>query len=1170
MPETMNYSAFLDPFAKMLETVYPCDFIIDSEGKIVISGADFNSSINLENPVGYYLFELFSNKTLELKNLINSKSFHENQKLQLESSVLKDHHQIYVQFSRLNDAYVYGKTTISKSSHQSNQVAEHLIKRIDKDLSLSDFLLSVLYNLPSDIGVFDLDHNYVYLNPAAAKNNEVRDFLTGKTDFDYCEFRGIDTKMAEKRHQLFQEVFTSESTSTWEDAHQLPDGTTKTVLRRFSPIFDPKEKLIGVMGYGIDISPIKIAQEQAKLNEERYKSLFENNMAGVFRTTENGEILEINNAYAKIFGFDSAADLKLHKSTSFYPSPEARAAYIELLKEKGSLQNYLIQNVRKDGQLIQLLINVNYTQREGAGILEGTLLDITKLSDANQKLANQKKDLERLAFFLDQTSDAIQVVDETGYFAYLNKTACDRLGIPQDEAKQHAVFEIEGMFQSLEDWIRHIEELKKAQRITIETVNKNVVTGSEIPVEITVIPREFDGKTYVISSSRDISEKKRAQEILNEKNKFVQDLTAAVNASSLVSVTDKYGKIINANENFCKTSGYSLDELIGSNHNIVNSGYHTKDFWIEMYAAINAGKTWQAEVRNKRKDGSYYWVNSVIYPIMDESGKPYEFMSIRQDITHAKENELIIQKQVKLQDLLIRTGARLINLKPANLDAEINEALEEIGQFVDADRSYIFDYNHEKQTTNNTYEWCREGITPQIDELQNVPFAVVPRWIDVHFKGQIMDVPSVEELEQSEFKELLEVQDIKSLIALPMMDGNHCIGFIGFDSVRAIRVFTDSDKIILELFAQMIVNIYKRIEFINQIEEANKKYKDINESLERTVSEKTAKNNELTQMMSNQDKLAMIGEITAGITHDLNTPIGAIKVGAESIRYTLENLFKTVIEKCDIDQLHFSCNRSTQMNVQMFVGGLQMMRETKQLLAFLNANYPELKDADKLASALVKARILEDEPEVIDKVINAPNSYEFIDLIYHIQSVRTFVDTVLEAGDKSASVIRNLRFYLKEGGNLEKSAVNIKDNLRTVLNVFNHQLKSNIDLQFDVQENLYVTGYETKLYQLWSNLIKNAIDAIGESGQLIIEAQAIGNYIEVAITNSGKMIPLEIQDKIFDKFFTTKSSANGTGLGLSIVKKVIEEHGAKIRLESNDEFTSFIVTFDVTRVLEHA
>jgi PAS domain S-box-containing protein len=1162
----MNNASLLDSFTQIIEKIYPSDFIIDFEGNLVFSGRDFNSVFNIENPLQKSFFELFKIQKSDLKTLLENASLNADVKFNLNAKFLKENHQVEVQCSQLNDTYIYCKSSISKASHESNRIAEDLIKKIDKDLTLNDFLLSILYNLPSDIGVFDLDHKYIYLNPAAVQKNEVRDFLIGKTDFDYCELRGIDTKMAQDRHALFQEVFTSEKTSAWEDSHVQPDGSIKTVLRRFSPIFNPNQKLIGVMGYGIDISPIKIAQQEAKFNEERYKSLFENNMAGVFRTNENGDILEVNQAYAKIFGFESVAELENFKSSSFYPSPEARANYISLLKEKGSLENYLLKNIRKDGKVIQLLVNVTYSATgETSGIIEGTLLDITALSEANEKLANQKKDLERLAYFLDQTSDAIQVVDETGHFVYLNKTACERLGIPQEETRNYTIFDIENYFKSTADWQLHILELQKIGKIMIEANHNNIVTGTKIPVEITAIPREFDGKTYVISSSRDITEKKQAQAVLDEKNKFVQDLTSAVNASSLVSVTDKSGKIINANDNFCRTSGYTLDELLGADHSIVNSGYHTKDFWKQIYETIFAGKTWHGEIRNKKKDGSFYWVNTVIYPILNEQGDPHEFMSIRQDITHAKQNELIIQKQVNLQDLLMRTGTRLINLEPENLDTEINDALEEIGLFVDADRSYIFDYNTDNQTTSNTYEWCREGITPQIDELQHIPFSEVPKWIEVHFKGEIMDIPSVAQLEEGRFKELLEVQDIKSLIAFPMMDGNSCIGFIGFDSVRSEHIFNETDKIILELFAEMVVNIKKRLDFIQRIEVANKKYIDINEGLERTVAEKTAKNNELTQMMSTQDKLAMIGEITAGITHDLNTPIGAIKVGAESIRYTLENLFKSVIEKCSTEQLHYSCSRSTQMNVQMFVGGLQMMRETKQVLGYLNANYPELNDdADKLASALVKARILDDEPEVIEKIIKAPNSLEFIDLIYHIQSVRTFVDTVLEAGDKSASVIRNLRFYLKEGGNMEKVDVNLANNLRTVLNVFNHQLKSNIDLQFDVSEDLVVFGYENKLYQLWSNLIKNAIDAIGDSGQLIIKGKSNGNLIEVTVTNSGKMIPVEIQDRIFEKFFTTKSSANGTGLGLSIVKKVIEEHSAKIRLTSDDAFTSFIVTFETS------
>ena len=1158
----MDPSLELQTIKELINSVHKNDLIIDSNGLIFCVGPQLLHLFGEFNPVGQSFFDVFTSKKLIDINSLDASFLSIHEIDTLRSDYISQQYYLDAEYNVLLESYRYVKIKIGKTIHASNRIATDLIKQIDPELSVEDFLLSVLYNLPSDLGIFNLEHQYVYLNPAAVSNGEIRDFLVGKTDFDYCELRGVDTKMAEGRRVLFNQVFSNKATTYWEDSHPQSDGSVKTVLRRFSPIFASDQKMIGVLGYGIDISQVKTAQQLAQFNEERFKSLFENNMAGVFRTTEAGEILDINESYAKIFGFESVEDLKNQRTSSFYPNPEARESYLKVLKEKGSLQNYVLQNKRKDGQLIELLANVKYRKEGNTGVIEGTLIDITALSQANQQLEEQKKDLERLAYFLDQTTDAVQVVDEDGHFVYLNKTGCERLGIERENITNHTVFEIEKFFTSKKQWQDHLITLQKLGKINMETTHVNCKTGEKIPVEITVIPRVFDGKKYFITTSKDITDKIEARKVLEQKNKFVKDLTDAVNTSSLVSVADKHGKIINVNSRFAEVSGFSVEELLGSDHSIVNSGYHTKEFWSDMYKTIFSGKVWRAEVRNKAKDGTFYWVNTVIYPILDENRQPYEFMSIRQVITDAKLNEGLIKKQINFQNLVIRTSSKLINLNPEDLDAALNEALKDIGLFVDADRSYIFDYNIKNQTINNLYEWCREGITPQIDELQNVPFSEVPAWIDVHFKGQIMDIPSVAALESSKLKELLEVQDIKSLLAIPMMDGDKCIGFIGFDAVREEHNYNETDKIILELFSEMIVNINKRIEFIQEIEIANKKYIEINENLEKTVAEKTAKNNELTQMMSNQDKLAMIGEITAGITHDLNTPMGAIKVGAESIRYTLENLFKKVIEKCSIDQLHYACNRSVNHDVQMFVGGLQMLRETQSLSNYLQKHYPKVEDIPNLSSALVKARILENEPEVIEKILTSDNPIEFIDLIYHIQSTRTFVDTVLEAGDKSASVIKNLRFYLKEGGTLEKTHVNIKNNIRTVLNVFNHQIKHNVDLHFNVPEDLEVIGYENKLYQLWSNLIKNAIDAIGEKGKLIIDAKRENGRIEVSVKNTGKMIPIELQDKIFEKFFTTKDKSNGTGLGLSIVKKVVEEHGAKIKLNSNEEFTSFIVTFE--------
>lgn len=1115
------------------------DFLMERDGRILHLGKKLHTCLEEPEMAGLHIDDIFVHQNNGQSNwwLPNEEPIElylkQNQDIQFSVHVTK-----------VDDAHSYVRCV-----------------PIENNALSAEFLYNVLNSLPSDLAIFDLDHRYLFLNPVAIKNDEIRQFMLGKTDIDYCNLKNLDTTIAEGRHALFLESIATQSPKQWEDVYPQADGTKKTIRRIFSPVFNREGKNIGVLGYGLDITDAKQAQEYAETNEKRFRTLFENNLSGVFRTNEFGDILEINSAYAQIYGYDSVEELKQHKSSEFYPDLESRAKYLELLRKNGRLQNYLIENVRKDGKKTQLLSNVLYSEENGVGIIEGTLIDITVQQEAMQQLEEKSAKLERYAFFLDQTNDAIQVVDEEGHFVYLNKIARERLGIDLENMEQHTILEIEPYFKSIQQWKDHLIDLEKIGVLHVQSSIQHIHTGAKTPVDVTVIPRTINGKKYAISTLRDISEKLESQRQLDEKNRFLRDLTSAVDASSLVSVTDESGIIISVNANFCKVSGYSENELLGQNHSIVNSGYHTSDFWGELYRTLRAGEIWRGEIRNKNKDGSFYWVNTVIYPLKGDEGKPMQYMSIRQEVTAAIRNETIIQKQVNFQDLLIRTASKLINLDSTELDNAINSALKDVGLFVNADRSYIFDYNHKNETINNLYEWCREGIEPQIDSLQHIPFSDVPRWIEVHFKGEIMDIPDVSALPDDQFKQLLEVQDIKSLIAFPMMDHDVCTGFIGFDSVKELHTFNETDKIILELFAEMVVNINKRVEFISQIEKANDRYVAINEGLERMVAEKTAKNNELTQTMANQDKLAMIGEITAGITHDLNTPIGAIKVGAESIRYTLEALFKSVITECSFDQLNYACSRAVESNVQMFVGGMQTIRETKAMNEYIRVHFPDYEKKEQLSSALVKARIQTTEPEVISVVASTPNALAFADLIYHIQSIRTFVDTVLEAGDKASSVIKNLRFYLKEGSQLIKTPVNLHDNLQTVLNVFNHQLKYTIDLKFDVPNDIFIYGYETKLYQLWSNLIKNAIEAIQSSGELRIDAKKTSSGIQVAIRNTGEPIPLEIQGKIFEKFFTTKGNTTGTGLGLSIVRKVVEEHGAKIKLDSNQQYTSFIVTF---------
>lgn len=144
---------------------------------------------------------------------------------------------------------------------------------------------------------------------------------------------------------------------------------------------------------------------------------------------------------------------------------------------------------------------------------------------------------------------------------------------------------------------------------------------------------------------------------LKKQIKNIEDYKYAIDASSIVSITDKNGTIQYANENFCKISKYSKEELIGQNHRISNSGYHDKEFFRNLWTTIASGRIWKGEVRNKAKDGTIYWADTTIVPFLDENGMPYQYLAIRSDITEG----------IKAQEEL---GAKITELENVNKELE--------------------------------------------------------------------------------------------------------------------------------------------------------------------------------------------------------------------------------------------------------------------------------------------------------------------------------------------------------------------------------------------------------------------------------------------------------------------------------------------------------------------
>ncbi|NEQ37670.1 MAG: GHKL domain-containing protein [Okeania sp. SIO3I5] len=333
-----------------------------------------------------------------------------------------------------------------------------------------------------------------------------------------------------------------------------------------------------------------------------------------------------------------------------------------------------------------------------------------------------------------------------------------------------------------------------------------------------------------------------------------------------------------------------------------------------------------------------------------------------------------------------------------------------------------------------------------------------------------------------------------------------------------------------------------------------------NEQLKVTLIDLQKTQNQLIQ----QEKMAALGQLIAGIAHEINNPLGAIQASANNS----EKALKEVLD--EIPNLHqrLSCQAEESL-FQLITQSLEntpsiASQETRALKRKITAQLKEhdIENARYIANLLADMGVPE-TPDLWLPLVKSQHGEWAIEFAYNLTSSFANNQIILRAVERSSKTIFALKSYARFQDNGQKELIKVVNGLETVLEIYHNQLKRNIDVIRDYQDVPEIWGYPDELIQVWTNLVHNAIQAMESGGTLTITTYQEENGIQVSIKDTGAGIPSEQLPKIFDAFFTTKSAGEGSGLGLHICKKIIDKHQGAIKVDSQPGNTVFYIGLPV-------
>ena len=433
--------------------------------------------------------------------------------------------------------------------------------------------------------------------------------------------------------------------------------------------------------------------------------------------------------------------------------------------------------------------------------------------------------------------------------------------------------------------------------------------------------------------------------------------------------------------------------------------------------------------------------------------------------------------------------------------------------------------------------------------------------------------------------DLIQFLRIRGFYIVPMIVDNHIIGTIDFSSnlfeteplIQLSKAVRDEvDEFVRLVSPSIYQSLQKEIiqRALSDLKETSLNLKLESERAKKAYYELEASQKQLIQ----SDRMITLGTMVAGVAHEINTPLAAIKSNSENISENLKNILisldpeYTNLEKDDLKNITKLVQLSNK-NIQSTLSTKELRAQKKQINSLLEKL--NIRDTESYTDFISELGLF-DALESNNQIFEHSKIKEYLNIVSNLIGIKNKSNVIQLSADRVSKIVKSLKSFMHFEQKDEMILSDLIEGMETVLIILHSKLKLGIEVVKKYAEIPKIYCYPDELNQIWTNLIHNAIQAMNNSGELLVEIDMVdslpenldidkistdyrGSYVSISIQDSGSGISPEIRTKIFEAFFTTKPAGEGSGLGLHIIGKILEKHRGGLFLESKPGKTRFTI-----------